>query len=80
MGERHIGRVLHEQMGMVFRCVDLSRCRPEAGAQLGREVFAPGEYLCGEHAAVVFGVENPVDVEPVDGATSVSGVGVWVLG
>ena len=80
MGERHLRRVLHEQVNMVFLSVELSRRRPEVRAHLRHDLFAPGEHLCVEHATPIPGDEHQVDVQIVVDAATAPNIGVWVLG
>ena len=79
MGERHLRRVLHEQVDMVFGCVELSQGRAEVCAHLRHDLFAQGEYLRVEHATAVCGDEHQMDVEVVDGAATAPSGGVWFL-
>jgi len=49
VGERHLRRVLHEQVHLVFLPVELDQRRPEVRAHFGLDLFAPVEHLRVEH-------------------------------
>jgi hypothetical protein len=64
VGERHLRRVLHEQVHMVFFPVELGQGRPEVRAHLRHDLFAQVD-------------EHQVDVQVVDDAATRPSIGVW---
>ena len=76
MGERHLRRVLHEQVDMVFLPVELGQGRPQVRAHLRHDLFAPVEHLRVEHVTPILGDEHQVDVQVVDDAASTASIGV----
>jgi len=77
VGERHLRRVLHEQVNMVLRCVELRQSRAEVCAHLRHDLFAQVEHLRVEHATPVCGDEHQMDVQVVDGAATAPSIGLW---
>ena len=63
MGERHRGRVLHEQVNMVLFSVELGQRRPEVRTHLRHDVFAPFEHFSVEHAVPIRGDDHQVNLE-----------------
>ena len=80
MRERHLPRVLHEQVDMVFLSVELSQSRLEVRTHLRHGLFARGEHLRVRHSTPVCGDEHQMDVEVVDDAATAANIGIWVLG
>ena len=76
MADRHLRRVLHEQVHMVFGFVELSQGRPEVHADLRHDLFTQVEHLRVEHATAVLGGDQ-VDVQVAGGAATTASIGVW---
>ena len=77
MGERHLRRVLHEQVDMVFASVELGQGRLEVRTHFGHDLFATGEHFRVEHATPILGDEHQMDVQVVDDAAATPGIGLW---
>ena len=76
-GQRHFGRVVHEQVDVVVFAVELDQFGLEVRAHGAHGFFASCEDSVGERAAPVFGCEDQVGVEGVDDGFTPANVGFW---
>lgn len=76
MGERHLWRVLHEQVDMVFLSGEVGQGRVEVRAHLRHDLFAPVEHLGVERSTPVSGDEHQMGVQVVDDAATAPNIGV----
>jgi hypothetical protein len=77
VGERHLRRVLHEQMHTIFLSVELSQGRLEVRTNLGHDLFTQVERLRVEHATAVPGVEQQSGVKVTGEVATWPSIRLW---
>ena len=77
-GDRHLRRVVNEEVHVVALAVELHQFGFEVGADGPHDLFAAREDLIRERAAPVLGREDQVGMEGMDDRTTPADIGVWL--